>query len=192
MEQNIEFDLIEGRRAPGFHVFCGEHAAGGLLLKLCARFAVEGPVNVLDFGNRCDMYFTARELRVLTRDPVAAMQNIHLRRAFTCYQALTLLEKRDVVPGTPLLILDLLPLFLDDNIQQKEAERLFYSSLYHISKLSQDNAIFIGVKPLPRIASARSGLMRELQLCAGSFQQLLPVGTKTDQLEGDKLQMSLF
>ena len=102
---------------PGCRILYGPHAAAGYLLSLASEAAVERPVHVLDFGNRCDMYFTARQLRLLTLDPVRAMRNIRLQRAFTCYQALALLREIETMePEMPVFILDLLAPFLDENI----------------------------------------------------------------------------
>ena len=115
---------------PGCRVIYGPHAASGYLLGICAEIAVQRPLRLLDFGNRCDMYFTARQLRLLTLDPVRAMRNIRLQRAFTCYQALALLRQlEEPEPDMPVIILDLLAPFLDENIQPREIDRLFGASV---------------------------------------------------------------
>lgn len=193
MEQITELTLFENCYTTGFRVFCGPHAASDVMLKLCAALAVKGTVDVLDFGNRCDMYFTARELRLLTRDPVCAMQNIHLRRAFTCYQAQSLLDQCSAASETPLLILDFLTPWLDENIRQTEAERLFCTSLYHITALTRSCPVFISIKPIPRIASDRAGLLLRLREAADEFHQILPEAAETIPLpDADDRQMTLF
>ena len=119
MEQKLSFCtseiLIRNMRSPlpyGLTVIQGPHAASGLLLQICAKLALRGPVRILDCGNRSDMYQVARELRPLTRDPATAMQRIHLSRAFTCYQAEALLGQNRGQSQTPILIFDLLATYL--------------------------------------------------------------------------------
>lgn len=136
---------------PGCRILYGQHAAAGYLLSLASETAVERPVHLLDFGNRCDMYYAARKLRYLTRDPAAAMQNIRLQRAFTCYQALALLrEIEKMEPGLPVFILDLLAPFLDENIKTGEIFRLFGEAVEQLRYALQIRPLLIGVKPVPQ------------------------------------------
>ena len=138
----------------GCRVFCGAHAAAPQLLTLCANIAVERELRLLDFGNRCDMYFAARRLRELTLDPSAAMSNIRLQRAFTCYQAAALLDELDITAGTPLIILDLLMPFMDESVKPKERERLFGTVRARLEELKTAHAVFIGVKPPAKMFAA--------------------------------------
>ena len=149
----------------GCKVIYGPHAASGYLLGICAEIAVQKPLRLLDFGNRCDMYFTARKLRMLTDDPVKAMRNIRLQRAFTCYQALSLLREleEESDPDIPVIILDLLSPFMDENIQPREIDRLFGASIEQIREAMQNRPLLIGVKPIPqRLALTRMGLIKWL------------------------------
>lgn len=135
----------------GCKILYDSHAAAGQLLSITAEIAVRQPLHLLDFGNRCDMYYTARQLRYLTRDPAAAMQNIRLQRAFTCYQALALLRQiSGMEAGLPVIILDLLAPFLDENVKTAEVYRLFNESVELLSAAMQDRALLIGVKPVPQ------------------------------------------
>ncbi len=156
-----ELELADQKRN-GIWVLYGPHAATGFLLKLCVRDALKGQVRILDFGNRCDMYFVARELKKTTNDPAAILNRIILSRAFTCYQALTLLKQVRSLCETPVFILDLMEPFLDESVKKQEAERLFYESLTLIQTLSKSNRVFIGVKPLPAAASDRMNLLNKL------------------------------
>ncbi len=136
---------------PGCKILYGSHAAAGYLLSLAAEAAVEWPVHLLDFGNRCDMYYAARQLRYLTRDPVRAMQNIRLQRAFTCYQALALLRQIETLePEMPVFILDLLAPFLDENIKKNEIFRLFGEAVELLRCAMRSRPLLIGVKPVPQ------------------------------------------
>lgn len=163
---NISNEISNYNEIPeaGCRVIYGPHAASGYLLSICAEIAVQRPLRLLDFGNRCDMYFTARQLRMLTHDPVKAMRNIRLQRAFTCYQALSLLQQlEEPEPDIPVIILDLLAPFLDENIQPREIDRLFRLSVGRIREAMQIRPLLIGVKPVPlRLERTRMGLLKWL------------------------------
>ncbi len=178
---------------PGCKVIHGPHAASGYLLSVCAEIAVRQQLRLLDFGNRCDMYFTARHLRTLTNDPVSAMRNIRLQRAFTCYQALALLRQLTDEPDTdkPVIILDLLAPFLDENIQPKEIDRLFNASVEQIRAAMQDRPLLIGTKPIPeRMKMTRLGLLKWVSREFG----LIPLSASgTAELpDPDSIQPRLF
>ena len=135
----------------GCKILYDSHAAAGYLLSITAEIAVRQPLHLLDFGNRCDMYYTARQLRYLTCDPAAALQNIRLQRAFTCYQALALLRQiSGMEAGLPVIILDLLAPFLDENVKTAEVYRLFNESVDLLSVAMPNRALLIGVKPVPQ------------------------------------------
>ena len=175
----------------GCKVICGPHAASGYLLNVCAEIAVQRPLRLLDFGNRCDMYYAARQLRMLTRDPVNAMRNIRLQRAFTCYQALSLLRQlEEPEPDMPVILLDLLAPFLDENIQPREIDRLFKASVEQIQSAAQTRLLLIGVKPIPQIIPQRMGLMRWLENDFGVLQ--LSEGGSVLMPEPEPAQPSLF
>lgn len=165
---------------PGCRIFCGSHAASGYLLNLAAEISVKQPLHLLDFGNRCDMYFAARQLRYLTRDPAAAMMNIRLQRAFTCYQAAALLRQIEKFEtGLPVIILDLLAPFQDENIKTVEIYRLFQEATELLRGVMRDRALLIGVKPVPQhLAPDRVCLMGNLARNFGLIpvQDALPDG----------------
>lgn len=160
-----------GSYASRFSVIYGPHAGTEELLRICVCLALQGPVQVLDFGNRSNMYFAARELRSLTNDPAAAMKNILIRRAFTAYQAATVLEQQCAVPDRPVLIFDLLSLLLDENIQIAEADRLFADLLCCIRSISSNRFVAAGIKPFPGCMENRKHLLARVYEAADEFCQ---------------------
>ena len=157
MVQN-RISIYNETNAPGCRVFCDAHAASGTVLDLCAQMAVTGRVRLLDFGNRCDMYYVARRLRYLTRDPVSAMENICLRRAFTCYQALSLAASLGRGGTEPVFVLDLCAPFLDENVPAREAERVLRRTAAELESVSKTLPVFVGIKPISNSASSRQHL----------------------------------
>ena len=109
--------------------------ASVVLPSLLAELALCGSVTVLDGGNRFPAYRIAQELRKRNLDIHAAAERLYLRRAFTAYQIVHLLESS---PATdyPHLILDLLTTLQDDQIHPREADRLLTQCFLHLDRLS--------------------------------------------------------
>jgi hypothetical protein len=80
------------------------------MVETAARLALNGPVRVLDGGNRFNVYPVAQAVRRLTPRLEETLSHMSLSRAFTCYQMLTLLEETPADP-VPTLVLDLLSTF---------------------------------------------------------------------------------
>lgn len=155
-------------------VVYGVHAGAGRLLDLAARLALHGQVYLLDCGNRSNMYHVARALRPLTRDPAAALKNICLSRAFTCYQVLALLGKVQLFTGIPVLVLDFLSTFLDESVQAGECAFLFEKTLKRVLRVSQFAPVVVSVKPLLSISAERAGLLAQLKERAAHFWEEVP------------------
>jgi len=155
-------------------VVYGVHAGAGRLLDLAARLALHGQVYLLDCGNRSNMYHVARALRPLTRDPAAALKNIRLSRAFTCYQVFALLGKVQLCTGVPVLILDFLSTFLDESVQAEECTFLFEKTLMRVLRVSQFAPVVVSVKPLLSISAERVGLLTQLKGQAAHFWEEVP------------------
>jgi hypothetical protein len=120
--------------------------ASAFLPALLAELALRGPVTVLDGGNRFPAYRIAREIRRRSLNVLEASNRIHLRRAFTAYQVVHLLESAQSSPH-PHVILDLLTTFQDDQVTPREAERLLAICLDHIQRLSLSAPIALCLDP---------------------------------------------
>jgi len=155
-------------------VVYGVHAGASRLLDLAARLALHGQVYLLDCGNRSNMYHVARALRPLTRDPASALKNIHLSRAFTCYQAFALLGKVQLYTGIPVLVLDFLSTFLDESVHAEECAFLFEKTLKRVLRVSQFVPVVVSVKPLLSISAERAGLLTQLKEQAVHFWEEVP------------------
>ena len=91
----------------------------------------------------------------------------------------------------PIIILDLLAPFLDENIQPREIDRLFKASAELIQNAMQAHFILIGVKPIPqRIAPARMGLLKWVEKDFGLL--CLSESGMIRQPEPDLSQPTLF
>lgn len=144
------------------------HAARPLMLELAARAALGSPLRVLDGGNQFNVYPVAQELRRHTADLRAALQRIHVARAFTCYQMAALLE--DSLPqAQPTLVLDLLSTFYDEDVRVEEASHLLKGCLAELRRLAQAGALVISARQPPEACAdraARAGLLEQLRSAA--------------------------
>jgi hypothetical protein len=111
----------------------------GELFEMVARLALQGPLYVLDGGNTFQGYFLARVLRRQTRDIAVPMRRVLLSRAFTCYQMSALLEgllaERDFEPH-PVLVLDFLGTFYDQDVRAPERRRLLHGCIRRLQALA--------------------------------------------------------
>jgi hypothetical protein len=107
-----------------------------IMTNLVARLAQRGPVQVLDGGNCFDLYSVVRAVRTQVPGHDSILERIQVARAFTCYQMLTLLEETPAQPE-PVLVLELLSTFRDENNPIAERQRLLKVCLSHLDRLSQ-------------------------------------------------------
>lgn len=153
-------DAIILSDTPQFYVVVGGYPTASRLLVLAAQLALRGPLLLLDCGNHANPIPVARTLRRLTPDPVQALGNIHIARAFTCYQVVTLLTQMIALPNQqPLLIFDLLSTYYDENVSCAEAQRLLQQSLYCITQLRRTAPVMVSVKPPPASFAERSAFV---------------------------------
>ena len=185
MEQNLDLRLPLPNE---LMVVFGVHAGGKRMLDLAARLALYGQLYVLDCGNRSDMYHVAKELRLRTHDPAMKLKNIHLSRAFTCYQVSALVKQVVPSPGVPVLVFDLLSTFLDESVGVRESVALFTETMAHMQEISRIAPVMVSAKPFSTISGPRLMLLTELKRCATHVFEEVPMQLPTDS----SLQPSLF
>jgi hypothetical protein len=135
-----------------------------------ARQAMKGPLHVLDGGGRFNPYTLARPLRRLTPQAAEVMRRVYIQRAFTCYQMAALLEEvcaRDATPPNnggacvaPLVVLDLLHTFQDEDVAAHERRRLLAGGLGGLKRLCQ--AAPVVVTASSHIADSSSNIWLEI------------------------------
>lgn len=113
-----------------------------LVNTVIARLACGGPLRILDGGNCFQAHRIARLLRRQTPNLNEALANIHIARAFTCYQSLALLSETPALP-LPLLALDLLTTFYDESVPLPERLRLLRSCLSQLHRLSRRAPVLV-------------------------------------------------
>jgi hypothetical protein len=114
------------------------------------QMAEHAGVRVLDGGNRFNAYTLARA----ARGRPEVLNRITVARAFTCYQALALLESTPASDG-PFVILDLLRTFYDESVQAGERKRLLRACIAQMQRLERAGGGLVSVHP-PAIPSPAS------------------------------------
>jgi hypothetical protein len=116
-----------------------------LLLEATAQLALKDSVTILDGGNSFDGYGLARLLRSKTPDLQAALHNVLLSRIFSCYQMKTMLEAYDDT-SRPLIVLDMLSTFLDENVRLETRKYLFSVCHTHLQRISRAAPVLVWVR----------------------------------------------
>jgi len=145
-------------------VLCTPHAGRDEAALLAAELALNGPVTVLDGGNRFAAFRLMQHLRLHLPDPASAARRVFVRRAFTCYQMQALLDATPSRPQ-PHILLDLLATFYDENVPLPEAHRLLESCLCQVERLSLAGPLLVTLSPPP--SSERACLVEEVCALAG-------------------------
>jgi hypothetical protein len=130
--------------------------ASEILLNLIARLALQhssardaaAAVRVLDGGNCFNAYTVAGLLGAQAVQVETILKKIYVARAFTCYQMLALLA--DTTADTaPVVALDLLATFLDENVPPEERRSLFGHCIAELRRLSARAPVVVSAH-LPR------------------------------------------
>ncbi len=128
-----------------FHLVVAPKAAWQEMLYLTAKISLQGPLRIFDGGNRINVYIIAKHIRRLSPLVDEHLTNIHLARAFTCYQLVHLLCNAPI-DQHPLLVLDLLASFYDENISLQEAQRLLERTLSEIERFRGKVPLVVSVR----------------------------------------------
>ncbi len=116
------------------------------MMTMLATLALQSrQVMVVDGGNVFDGYTLARELRQQTIQVHDALKRVMLSRVFTCYQMGVTLSQLPL-DGTPVVVLDLLGTFFDENLSFKKRQRLLYQSLGDLRRIGAMAPVAIWVK----------------------------------------------
>lgn len=158
------------------HLVVAPHRAQRQMMTiLTARLAQTGRVRLLDAGNCFDGYGLARQLRQQTSYWQQALERVSVARAFTCYQVETLLSE-SASDSAPVLVLNLLDTFYDENVKLDERLRLLEVSLGELRRLCR--AASVAVSANPPLPGQPGELLEMLAVAAGqvwSFEEPQPV-----------------
>jgi hypothetical protein len=145
-------------------LLAGPRSLNTSLLAIIARLGERTPVRVLDGGN----LFNASTVERAARGRTETLERITVSRAFTCYQAHSLLESTPI-SQFPFIVLDLLNTFYDESVQAGERKRLLKICIGHLERLEVTSGGVVSVHP-PAVPSPTAvELLDMLQASAGEW-----------------------
>jgi hypothetical protein len=154
------------------------HAGISLVDEVIAHLALSNSVRVFDCGNRTNVFPIAKIIRSLTTDVDNALAAIQVSRAFTCYQVTAMLHQEPALKGTPIIVVDLLSTFLDEDVSLTESHRLLAQSISSLQRLCKTSPVLITINPLLSLSAERISLLNALAQIAQityRFEETVPV-----------------
>ena len=168
-------DLLD-LRAGHWNLHIWPHRHYEQLLAACAALAERGPLLVLDCNRRYNPAVVARA----ARGRAEITDRIQSQRAFICYEVVKLLQ-RTQAGRTPVLVLDMLASFQDENVQYRMRRFLLESSIAQLTRLSRGAGLAVFVQPPP--AGGDSGpLFEHLQSAASQVLHYQVHAPEAEQL----------
>jgi hypothetical protein len=166
--------LFPGFAEGDFAVLHGSHAVQSLVTLLCIRAQLPPQLGGLgtnvvyiDGANTFRLYQTTRLARLLQLDPKQVLDHIYISRAFTAYQMTSLiLQKLDDTIKTCnaklVVISDIAAMFLDKDVEEEEARRIFSQITTRLSTFARERQIIIITTYPPHLDSPRNLYLRAL------------------------------
>jgi hypothetical protein len=161
--------------APGeFAVLQGSPSVISLTSLLCVRAqlpaqlgGLSSNVVFIDGGNTFRLYKVARLAQLNQLDPEKVLGRIFISRAFTAYQLTSLImEKLEQTisryNAKLVVISDIAGFFLDNDIPQEEAQRIFSQIVSYLSNLARKLGVIIVATYLPYDSSKRNASLQEM------------------------------
>jgi len=150
--------------------------------ELVHHFIARGDLRVIVGGNR----FSLERLPLVLGENIGnlhkALQRVKISRGETCYQLLNALQK---TPGAniPLVVMDMLDSFYEEDLTEGEVSRVLADSLKHLRRLSEHAPLLISASTHP----GREQLLDELLNLAEYSIELW-----SEQIKNSTAQLSLI
>lgn len=160
---------------------CGEQATS-LGLHVAARISAAGrPIKWICGDNVFNPYTVAQEAFALEASPEAALGRIQIARAFTAYQFTELIERLQPAAEPNLVIISgLCTSFLDEDVTNTDAARLFYRVLWRTVEWTQQGMSLLFVQRQLPERTRRAYFFQDL--CRASHRVLYLEGRQSFRL----------
>lgn len=171
--QNIN-DLFPGFTPGDFAVIYGSPSSTvSLTSLLCIRAqlpiqlgGLSSSVIFVDCGNTLRPYHISRLAKIHHLDPKQALDKIYLSRAFTAYQATSLIMEhlKDAVEkyrSQLIVISDIAGLFMDKDIPGEEARNVFNQIVAYLQKFAHQKQVIVIATYFPLHKSLRNDNLQE-------------------------------
>jgi hypothetical protein len=166
--------LFPGFAMGDFVVLYGSSSVLSLSSLLCIRVQLPTQLgglgsNVIfvDGGNTFRLYQVARLAQLYQLDPKQALERIYISRAFTAYQMTSLiLEKlKETIKrydAKLVIISDIAGFFLDKDIPEEEARRIFSQVTAYLSTFAKENQVILITTYPPHQDTRRNNFLQTL------------------------------
>ena len=166
--------LFPGFSEGDFAVIYGSSSATALTSLLCVRAQLAsqlGGLNTnvifIDGGNTFDVYRTSELARLHYLDAKQVLDKIYISRAFTAYQVtalITLKLKKAVKKFNAKLVVisDIAGFFLDKDIAEDEARRIFCQVTTYLANFARENKVVLIATFLPHSNQARNNYLQSV------------------------------
>ncbi len=165
-------DLFPGFAPGDFAVVYGSPSVISLTSLLCVRAqlptqlgGLSSNVVFIDGGNTFRLYQVSRLAQLHHLDPKQALDKVYLSRAFTAYQMTSLIMERlknavEKYNAKLVIISDIAGLFLDKDIPEEEAKRVFSQIVAYLQNFARQNQIILIATYPPRQKSNRNAYLQ--------------------------------
>jgi hypothetical protein len=133
---------------------------------MVAWLAQQSDLFVMDGGNVFQGYALASALRRQRANVDQSLRRVMLSRAFTCYQVAALLEG-DQLAGKPVLALDFLNTFYDQDIRIGERRRLLQICIRRLQGFARSMPVAVWVRQRSVVPEESLSFLNTLQRAAG-------------------------
>ena len=167
-------DIFPGLVPGDFAVLYGSQSVVSLTSLLCVRAqlpmqlgGLASNVVFIDGGNTLRLYNIARFAQLHRLRPKEALKRIFISRAFTAYQLTSLimemLEETVKVYNAKLVVIsDVAGFFLDSDVPQEEAQKIYSQIVGYLSNFAKKYQIIIVATYLPHESGKRNILLQEI------------------------------
>jgi hypothetical protein len=173
-------ELFPGFAQGDFAVLYGSPSVISLTSLLCVRAQL--PVQLgglgnnvvfIDGGNTFRLYNIARLARLHQLNPNQTLEHVFISRAFTAYQLTSLIMEKleETVKrynAKLVVISDIAGFFLDKDIPQEEAQRIYSQIVSYLSNLARKHRIVLIATYLPYQNSKRNSALQEMTFTRAS------------------------
>jgi hypothetical protein len=165
-------DLFPGFAPGDFAVIYGSPSVSSLTSLLCVRAqlpvqlgGLSSTVIFIDGGNTFRLYHISRLAQIHHLDPKQTLDRIFLARAFTAYQMTAILMERlnDAVEkyhAKVIIVSDIAGLFLDKDIPDEEARRVFSQVVASLQSFVREKQIILIATYPPRQNNSRNAYLQ--------------------------------
>jgi hypothetical protein len=130
---------------------------------------LQSSVIFIDGGNTFRLYQIAQFAQIHSLNPKQVLDNIFISRAFTAYQLTSLIthKLREIIKKCDaklVLISDIAGFFLDKDISEYEAQRIFSQLTTYLSNFARENKVIIVSTYPPHMETTRN-IFLQTQTC---------------------------